>query len=246
MDYMRALAANLAAYPIQAVEFECFEFVPFHHYSFLQKEGAKLTPFADLLMSVCFCPACAAQAKERKVNAGAVAKRTKKWLEEYFGGEHRKETSVESEVATIPGLAEYLQMRFDVLTNALASVAEILKAQNKQLIYIAMGPEQRFDYLAGLDLRQAAAHMDAVEVLFYHRKLGEAPGIMKRMRSATEGKPAIYFAVRPGYPDVERARDVVQMSQAIREAGADGISYYNFGLLEKPHMNWIKQAIRAL
>jgi hypothetical protein len=246
MDYLRALAGNLAAYPIQAVEFECFEFVPFHHYSFLQKEGAKLTPFADTLMSVCFCPACAEQAKRSKVNAGAVAKRTKAWLEQYFNGQHREEKPIEARIAEIPGLAEYFQMRFGVLSSGLADIAGILKAQGKRVIYIDIGQEERLNYMSGLDLEQAAASMDAIEMLFYQRKLSEAPGIVRRIRSATGNKPQVYFAVRPGYPDVERATEVVSMSKAVRDAGVDGISYYNFGLLEKPHMDWIKKAIRAL
>jgi hypothetical protein len=36
------------------------------------------------------------------------------------------------------------------------------------------------------------------------------------------------------------------MTDAVIDAGVNGISYYNFGLLEKFRMNWVKQAIRAL
>ena len=243
MDYMRAVARNLAAYPIQAVEFECFEFIPFRHYSFLEKEGTKLTPFAALLMSICFCPACLLQAKQRHVNGGAVAKLTKIWLEQYFEGQHRQERALEFEIATIPGLVEYLQMRFDVLANCFADLAETLKAQNKRVIYIVIGQEQRLDYVTGMDLGQAGLHMDAIEVLFYKRKLAEAPGIVRRIRRATGKRPEVYFAVRPGYPDADRATDVVRMTNAVLDAGVTGISYYNFGLLEKFHMGWIKQAI---
>ena len=246
MDYMRALAQNLAAYPIQAVEFECFDFTPFHHYSFLEKEGTKLTPFADLLMSICFCPACLLQAKQRHVKGGAVAKLTKSWLEQYFEGKHRQERALESEIATIPGLAEYLQMRFEVLANCFAEVTETLKAQDKRAIYIVIDQEQRLNYMRGLDLVQVGSHMDAIEVLFYHRKLADAPGIVRKIRRATGNIPEVYFAVRPGYPDADRATDVVRMTDAVVDAGVNGISYYNFGLLEKFHLNWVKQAIRAL
>ena len=72
------------------------------------------------------------------------------------------------------------------------------------------------------------------------------PGIAQRMRRASDNKPQLYFAVRPGYPDAERAADVVRTTKAIVKAGADGISCYNFGLLEKPHMEWVKQAVSAI
>lgn len=243
MDYMRAVARNLAAYPIQAVEFESFDFIPFRHYSFLEKEGIKLTPFAALLLSICFCPACLLQAKRQHVNGEAVAKRTRIWLEQYFAGQNRHERRHELEIATIPGLEEYLKMRFDVLANCFSDIAETLKAQNKRVIYIVIGQEQRLNYLTGIDLRQVGLHLDAIEVLFYKRKLAEAPGIVRRIRRATEKRTEVYFAVRPGYPDANRATDVIRMTNAVLKAGVTGVSYYNFGLLEKFHMGWIRQAI---
>ena len=55
----------------------------------------------------------------------------------------------------------------------------------------------------------------------------------------------MYLIARPGYPDAKEAADVVRLTRVAFEAGAKGISYYNFGLFERSHMNWVQQAIRA-
>ncbi len=65
---MGALAANLAHYSIDAVDFEAFHFIPYRHYSFAEKEGIEVTPFAGLLLSLCFCEACNSAARRRRVN----------------------------------------------------------------------------------------------------------------------------------------------------------------------------------
>jgi hypothetical protein len=243
MAYMRALAANLASYPIEAVAFETLEFIPFRHYGFLEKEGIGVTPLAGLLLSLCFCPACLLVAKRSRINAGAVGKAVKLWLNEYFEGKHRSLGPIESGVSSIPGLAEYLDMRFNVLADGFKEVAELLHAEKKKVISIVMGQECRLDYLTGVDLQRVAKDADAIDIPFYNRHSREAAGIVRTIRKAAGRDINVYFAVRPGHPDAEDVNGVIRMTNSILTGGGKGISYYNFGLLEKFHLDWVRRAI---
>ena len=223
--------------------FETLEFIPFRHYGFLEKEGIGVTPLAGLLLSLCFCPACLLVAKRSRINAGAVGKAVKLWLNEYFEGKHRSLGPIESGVSSIPGLAEYLDMRFSVLADGLKDVADLLHAEKKKVISIVIGQERRFDYPTGVDLRRLARISDAVETLFYNRHPREAAGMVQAIHEAADRDVDVYFAVRPGHPDAENANRVVELTNSILRGGGKGISYYNFGLLEKFHLDWIRRAI---
>ena len=165
---MRALAASLASYPIDTVDFEAFQFIPFRHYAFVEKEGIQVTPFAQLLLSLCFCEACLAASKRHGVNGAAVADSVKTWLLRYFAGRQREPANIRTQIASVAGLTDYLEMRFAVLESCLREVTDPLRAGNKKVIYM-IGGGQQLDYEGGIDLRRLAKHVDAVEYMFYAR-----------------------------------------------------------------------------
>jgi hypothetical protein len=242
--YLRGLARSLASYDIDAVEFETFEYVPFRHYAFLEKEGIAVTPMACLLLSLCFCPACQAVARKRGVSTRLLAKAVKEWLQEYFAGKNRSIAPVKELVHQISGLNEYLEARFDVLSAAFENISALLHEHDKKVIFLTIGQEEDRDYLTGVDLRRVAQHADAVETLFYARRLDEAQSVVKALQKASGTDRPVYCAIRPGYPDASSSSDVAELTKSVLGAGATGVSYYNFGLLEETHMPWIRGAIR--
>lgn len=244
MAYMRALAGNLASYPIDAVEFESFEFIPFRHYAFLEKEGMGVTPFANLLLSLCFCSSCVLRAKALHINTRQLTKSIKAWLQRYFEGKNRSTATEEHQISSIAGLREYLNLRFTILSQAFQEISSLLHAENKRVIPLVISQEKQLDFLTGIDLRRIGACSDAIEALFYNRQPQESGATVEAIHKAVGHGIDVYFAVRPGYPDANNVDDVIRMTKSILGSGGKGISYYNFGLLERYRMRWIGRAIR--
>ncbi len=254
LEYARGIARNLASYPISAIEWESFKFIPFRHFSIFENECIEVTPLAGLLLSLCFCEGCMSAGSRYRVNAKAVAREVRKWLEHYFDGDHRDPGPVEHKIALIPGLADYLEMRFIVVDACVREITGFLHAHNKKVIMI--GPDQertyttgaqltRLEYPTGFDLQRVGRQVDAVNFLMYEQKADEAPKVVQKIRSATGRKTAAYFAVRPAYPDARGAKDVARITDEILKAGGEGVSYYNYGLFERSHMDWIRNAIAS-
>ena len=243
LRYLRSLAQNLGLYDIDAVEFEAFEYVPFRHYAFLEKEGIAVSPIACLLLSLCFCPACLAMASSRKIPTRWLVKGVKAWLRSYFDGEKRSPDPAREQIPAISGLQNYLEMRFDVLSTAFAEVSGELQGQGKRVIFLSIGQEQQRDNLTGIDLKRLAQCSDAVETLFYARRPDEARSLIRALQCAMSMERDIYCAIRPGYPDADSADAVQTLTRSVLDAGAAGVSYYNFGLIEKCRFPWIRRAI---
>ena len=134
-------------------------------------------------------------------------------------------------------------MRFNVLADGFKDIADLLHAQKKKVIFIVIGQDRRLDYPTGVDLQRIAKDADAIETLFYNRHPREAAGIVRAIRKAAGSDINVYFAVRPGYPDAEDVNSVIRMTNSILRGGGNGISYYNFGLVEKYHLDWVRRAI---
>lgn len=243
LRYLRSLAQNLALYNIDAVEFETFEYVPFRNYAFLEKEGIAVSPMACLLLSLCFCPACLGIATSRKIPTHLLIKGVKGWLRSYFDGEKRSQDPAGEQIPAIAGLQNYLEMRFDVLSAAFAEVSGELQGQRKKVIFLSIAQEQERDNVTGIDLKRLAQCSDAVETLFYARRPEEAIPLISALQCAMSMEREIYCAIRPGYPDADSADAVETLTRSVLDAGAAGVSYYNFGLIEKCRFPWIRRAI---
>jgi hypothetical protein len=48
------------------------------------------------------------------------------------------------------------------------------------------------------------------------------------------------------YPEMTSAQDIVVRSRAAADAGADGINYYNYGLIPQKRLDWVRQAVIGL
>jgi len=238
-----ALVDNLARYPIDAVVLEAFDFGSFRHYAFLEKEGIAVTPLVNLLLSLCFCSACSMAAKGVHIQLPELATTVQRWLTAYFEGEHRSVEPFEAAVSSIPGLTEYLEARFGILGMAFQRIAEVLHAHDKRLIPIPDQDKQR-DYLTGVDLRLLTG-ADAIEVMFYNRRTEEAAQVVGTIKSSSEN-PNVRVIIRPGYPDARSAEELLHTTESIIRGGARGVSFYNFGLIEKSHIDWVRNAIAGV
>jgi hypothetical protein len=48
------------------------------------------------------------------------------------------------------------------------------------------------------------------------------------------------------YPEMKSADDLAIRSRAAMEAGADGINFYNYGLIPAKRLDWVRQAVDGL
>ena len=52
--------------------------------------------------------------------------------------------------------------------------------------------------------------------------------------------------LRPAWPDLQSKSDVVGRVMALREAGINGLAFYNYGHLRRASLAWIADALAAM
>src|SRR5262249_30546651 len=70
--YVRAMAADLARYPLEAYMPESVCFMPFDHGYHHERTYVPISPTVKFLLSLCFCPHCRASAAEAGVGIDAL------------------------------------------------------------------------------------------------------------------------------------------------------------------------------
>src|ERR1700733_2989033 len=103
-------------------------------------------------------------------------------------------------MVTVPGLPEFLEMRFNKLEEGVNAIAGLLHAAYKRVLSIVSGQVVRRDFFTCVDIEKVCGDAAALQTLFYLRKPREAAGLINALRRAAGGDPNLYFAVRPGYP----------------------------------------------
>jgi hypothetical protein len=94
-------------------------------------------------------------------------------------------------------------------------------------------------------LRALAEAAGIIEACFYEpsaaRVRADLFDVKRRMGEAGR----LRGILRPAWPDLESKGEVVAAAAALREAGIDGIAFYNYGHLRRANLAWIADALAA-
>jgi hypothetical protein len=98
----------------------------------------------------------------------------------------------------------------------------------------------------GSDLDALAAAAGVVEACFYEstpdRVRVDAMDVRRRLGAAAH----LRGILRPGYPDLQTAADLVAAAAALRDVQVSEVAFYNYGHLRRRNLAWIPEALAAL
>lgn len=234
--YAVALAADLARYGIALLECESLSYGGFGHTHYHVKHGVELGEGGRFLLSLCFCSACLKAASEAGLDAGAVARSAEKKLREALAAGRPVGAPPAELAGAIPGLDAFVRMREDTVASLLR---EVRAAAGVPASFILMGAP----HSAGLDRERIARIADCVEILSYtadpDRTGAAIAGLLPDLESP--GRLVVGLqAYPPASPDAETLRANVRRAV---ELGVRRLSFYNYGIMPKPNLGWIKTAI---
>jgi len=245
--YAVTLVADLTArYRPDIVELETIGFMGFAHEYHHEKDGVGMTAEDDFLLSLCFCDACLSRAAAAGVDGAAARRTVRRWIVEMCERPvpaPRWPDFPAGGIGTFddhPEVASFIAWRFEPVTSLAAEIrAAADPASRIHVLDIDDG------WLSGCDLSALAAATDGATVCVYARPPERVAAGIGRARAALPDK-TLRAGLRLFHPEVASADDVAARAVAAVRAGAEGLNFYNYGLVPAARLDWVRAAAAAV
>jgi hypothetical protein len=207
----------------------------------------------DLLLSLCFCPACEKRGGAMDLDVAKLRRNVADWAERLLHHERGSlpppfaQSHVTSLLAEIPDLSGYLEVRASSVTNLVAGLSRTAAKQGMRLDLIPASFQRPVSraWLEGAHLGQLDQVNDSLLIPAYY---DSAAQVAADLEWAAWLAPASALAAGLNVcdPAVGSGAGIAAQAQACVAAGCQGIYYYNYGLLTPDRLTWVAQANREV
>ncbi len=243
--YVTTLCEDLSVtYKPDAIELESPSFMEYAHGFHHEKDGVGLVAEDDFLLSLCFCPACLSGAARAGVDGERARTTVKRWIVDSF---ERAIPQPQWPDFPNPGLDvfraypevyAYLLWRFEPVTSLLQAIRERTDPATK--VYLI---DLKNGWLNGCDLEAAGRTCDGVILCAYDMDPPAVTQLMLHGRAAVGQDKFLAAGFRLFHPEMSSAAGFAERVGSATAAGCSGVNFYNYGLVPRARLDWVKQAL---
>lgn len=205
-----------------------------------------LSRSAEWLLSLCFCDTCCQNAEKEGVNTSEVKTLVEQLVRERVNYDmgHLEEDAYELPhlLLEYPELYQYQQARVSTVTKLVKQLGEIAKRHGVALDYMpsSSGLPANQTFFEGVSLQQTAEISDRFMALGYVNADSTAHTLRTLSRFVPDRAHAVALTL---HADVNPTNhSLLEHIQSIAEANVNAVYYYNYGLLNKRRLSWVKEA----
>ena len=237
--YLVALCRDLARnYEVRRLELESCGFGGYGHAHYHVKDGVNLGAAGRWLFGLSFSPGCADRARERGIDAEALEGWVRGRLDEVFRTGRPLEGDLAEFAAGHPELQAFQALREDLV---ISLVEEIREAAGVEVSFLLMGDR----WGAGIDAARMAATADLVEILAYVDSAEKVTRRLEALRPAVPDMSRLVVGLQAYYPCAVDAGGLAAQVEAARREGVEQFSYYNYGIMPRPNLEWLRRCTLA-
>jgi hypothetical protein len=243
--YAAALVEDVTrSYRPDLVELESPSFMGFAHEYHHEKDGVGLMPEDIFLLSLCFCPSCLARSKNAGIDSAAARQTVRRWI-----AESCERATPAPRFANFPAggletfrpypeLYDYLLWRFEPVTSLVAEIRERANPTTKVVVI-----DFKNSWLDGCDPAAFGKVADGAVLCAYSMTPDEVTALVAAARKMLGRDNFLAVGLRVFYPEVGSPEDLTARARAAVLAGADGINFYNYGLVPAARLDWVQAAV---
>ena len=207
----------------------------------------------ELLLSLCFCPACEQRAAAQGLDAAELRHKVADWTERLLHHERGSlppqfaQSHVTSLLAEIPDLSAYLALRAGSVAELVAGMHSTAAQEGTQLDLIPASFQRPVSraWLEGARLAQLGEVCDSLLIPAYHDSAAHVAADLEWAAWLAPGS-ALAAGLNACDPALGGAAGLAAQARVCLAAGCRGIYYYNYGLLTPDRLNWVAQANREV
>lgn len=218
------------------IELESFDYFygtgfGWHH----EKFHTQLGTLGELLFGLCFCNECRGTAVDDGIAVETVRTTCCKTIDAIVDGTLSHEIDPELWLKEHPSVAKYVEVRMDTLADLFEQFRAAV-GSTELGYYVGLLDVER-SWMHGADLESLADPLSYYTVIAYEsdRKMA-----VERLRAAEEhaGNVPLHAGVMPSYPAIDDEETLDSVVDGLVEAGAERISFYNYGLMAERNLDW--------
>lgn len=247
-DYVVTLVKDVTTrYKPDMLELESPNFMGFAHEFHHEKDGVGMNAEDDFLLSLCFCDHCMARGGKAGVPMDEAKRTVAGFIAELCEREIPETQFPDFPAAGIdafkpwPALHAMLQWRTEPVT----SLIEEIKANADPATRIVL-TDLKDAWLGGVDLDAVGKVCDGAILCCYFMSPEETAAVMTAGRAALGPDKYLGAGFRVFYPEARSGDELAARAKAAVDAGADGINFYNYGLIPAKRLDWVRQAVDGL
>ena len=238
--YLAALCLDTAAQPgVREVAIETPGFQTYRHGHHHEFELIELPPAAETLLGTCFCPACLSRARAAGLDGAGLAVRARRDLDAFLADGSAPLPDPETD----PDWAAWQSLRAETVTSLVAEIRDALPRETGLSVIPSVQTPNSLCWREGSDLAALARTADRLDVTAYQRGAEAIAADIADVRATVGEGAALGFILRPTWPHVAGADELAACVKAARDAGADRISFYNYGHMRLQSLDWIARAL---
>ncbi|MDR3514533.1 MAG: hypothetical protein P4M00_01870 [Azospirillaceae bacterium] len=233
-------------YKPDSVELESPGFMGFAHEAHHEKDAVGLTAEDDFLLSLCFCPACLARAAAAGVDGGRARLMVRRWLTEALEREVPQPRWPDFPAggpalfSPWPEVQDYVLWRFEPVTSLVRDIRD--RADPASRIHVI---DLKDGWRDGCDIAAIGTVCDGAVLCAYNMEPETVGALMIASRKALGPDRYLGAGLRLGYPEMKDRDAVAARVQAAVAGGADGVNFYNYGLVPQARLDWVRHAIEG-
>ncbi|MBY2935745.1 hypothetical protein [Rhizobium leguminosarum] len=247
-DYAVTLVRDITTnYRPDMVELESPNFMGFAHEYHHEKDGVGLNAEDDFLLSLCFCDHCTARATKAGVPVEGARGSVARFIAELCKRAIPERQFPDFPAAGIdafrdhPDLHAYLTWRSEPVT----SLIDEIKAAADPATRIVL-IDLKDGWLGGVDLAAVGKLCDGAILCCYDMEPDAVGDVIRTGRAAIGPGKFLAVGLRVFYPEVSGSAVLTARAKAAIDAGADGVNFYNYGLIPAKRLDWVKAAVDAI
>ena len=239
--YVSALCTDLVAnYGVRRVELETCNYGGYGHSHYHTKDGVPLGTVGNYLYSLCFSSGCMTKADRRGIDSVELRSWVIGQLEGVFASGRPLEGDIPSFVESHPELAAFQEMREDLVTSLIGRIKADSGAA--EVSFLLMGDR----WLSGIRPERIAAECDLLGALVYT----DSPAVVEeRVTAALEQAriepQRLMVGLQAYHPCAGDAETLAAVYAAARECGGEQFSFYNYGIMPRPNLDWIRRCVSS-
>ena len=247
-EYVTTMVRDITTrYRPDMVELESPNFMGFVHGFHHEKDGVGLTSEDDFLFSLCFCDHCRTAALHAGINMDGARQVVRKFLietcervvpEAQFPGFPEEGISA---FRDYPDLYAFLAWRTEPVTSLIGEIRQQADAASKVVLI-----DLKDGWTGGVDLAAVGKVCDGAVLCGYDMDAVDVTALMKSGRDILGPGKYLGTGFRVFYPEMRGADDLAARAEAAAGAGADGINFYNYGLIPRARLDWVRNAVDRL